>query len=252
MAEWSFFDCNAYLGLPANRQVRPIFDTAGFLAAMRADGVEQALVWHIGQHEHSPGVGNAALEEEIAATEKLHGCLAILPDGSRELPAPDDLIAGMKAARMAAVRAFPAAHGFFLDRRSCGKIIDAIIERRIPLLLSIRRGTDYGTVHALLSEYPDLICVLCDHSEWALDRQIPTLLENCPNIHIDTTFFGLHGMIEWIAERFGAHRVLFGSGFPETAFGPMVHEIRQAEIPEADRAAIAGGNLQRILDEADL
>ena len=165
MGPLTFFDCNAYLGLPVDRQVRPVFDASAFVGAMTAAGVAQALVWHIAQCEYSPSAGNRYLEEEIAPYENLCGSAAILPDSSHEVPEPGTSLARMKAARMAAVRAFPTAHAFFLDRLSCGAILGALVERRIPLLLSIRRGADYATVYSVLREYPELMCVLCDHSE---------------------------------------------------------------------------------------
>lgn len=252
MSSIPFFDCNAYLGLPVDRQVRPVFDTVDFVSAMRAEGAARALVWHVAQYEYSPSAGNQMLADEIAPYEELAGCWAILPDAANELPPPEDLFAQMKASRMAALRAFPATHQFLLDKSYCGKLLAAASERRVPLLLSLRRGADYATVQALLTQYPDLVCIMCDHSEWALDRQVVTLMDRFPTLCIDTTFFGLHGMVKTVCGRFGANRVLFGSGFPEVSPAPTVYEIQHADLPEADRRAIAGGNLERILSEARL
>lgn len=248
----TFFDCNAYIGLPADRQVQPVLTTEAFVAAMRASRVQRALVWHIAQCEYAPTAGNRMLEEQIAPYEELVGCWAILPDDSWEFPDAEELLRQMKASRIAALRAFPTAYQFFLNRLYCGKLLEAISERKIPLLISLRRGADYGTVCALLEAYPKLVCILCDQSEWALDRYVPALLAKYSDVYIDTTFFGLHGMIETLSNRFGAHRILFGSGFPEVGFGPMVYEIEHAELSDADRIAIASGNLQRILQEARL
>ena len=248
----SVFDCNVYIGLPLHRQIRPIWSTDELLTCMRKDGVARALVWHVAQYEYSASAGNDMLAREIDGREELVSCWAILPDAASESLAPLELPERMKASRIGALRSFPSAHGFRLDEAHCGGILRAMAERRIPLFLSMRKGSDYATAQSVLEAYPDLVCVLCDHSEWAIDREVVTLLDRYSNLHVDTTFCGMHGMIETLCERFGAHRILFGSGFPETSFAAMVREIEQAGLCETDRAAVAGGNLTRLLEGAML
>jgi len=245
-----FFDCNAYVGLSPIPQHAPVFDTSEFVAAMRQEGVERALVWHIAQYYDGPSPGNEMLAEEIADHPNLVGCWAILPDADWEMPSPDELFRRMKAARMAAARAFPTRHGFFLDGLYCRDTLNAMLESRVPLLLSMRRGADYSCAYSLLREFPGLRIVLCDHSEYSPDRHLLTLMRHFPELYLDTTCFGLHGHIERFAREFGAERLLFGSGFPEIPFSTMIYEIERTELPEADRAAIAGGNLERLLEEA--
>ncbi len=242
-----FFDCSAYLGLPADPQVRPVYSTAEFVAAMDDAGIAKALVWHIAQHEYSPVAGNEYLAEEIGPHENLFGCWALLPDKTGEL---SEFFAQMKAARIGALRAFPTSQQFHLDRFYCGRLLGEISERRVPLLLSVRWGADYGTVHAVLREYEKLTCVVCDHGSF--DRYMIPLLEAYPNLHFDTSFYRHQGALEPLVECVGASRILFGTGFPEVRFGSVKHVIEQADLPESDREAIAGGNLERLLSEAEL
>lgn len=142
-----FFDCNAYLGLPAIRQQCPVFTVEEFVASMENAGVERALVFHIMQHDEAAVPGNDALAEAIAAHPNFFGCWAILPDADWEMPAAQVFFQKMKAARVRAVRAFPLRYGYFLDGLYCKNILGAIEERRIPLLLSVRRGADYATLY---------------------------------------------------------------------------------------------------------
>ena len=249
-----FFDCNAYLGLPLVRQHEPVFSTAEFVAAMAEAGVERALVWDIAQSRsyESPLPGNIMLAEEIAPYPNLLGCWAILPDADWDMPPPDEFLRRMKAARIAALRAFPESHAYFLDGTYCKAIMGAIVEHRIPLLLSVLRGASYGALYALLRQFPDLVCVLCDQHRYSTERHILPLMANFPNLHLDTTCIGMRGDLEKYVAEFGAHRVLFGSGFPGLSFKAMVHNIQHAELSDDDRAAIASGNLERILREAEL
>jgi predicted TIM-barrel fold metal-dependent hydrolase len=124
------------------------------------------------------------------------------------------------------------------------------VARRIPLLLSLRRGFEWRDIYALLAEFPDLVCAICDHGCWGEDRMFRPLLERYPNVYVDTAQYLLDGGLEALVTEFGAQRVLFGSGFPESYVGGMMMALRHAHIPEEAKAAIAGGNLARILEEA--
>jgi len=247
-----FLDCNAWLGISPVRQVAPVLTTSEFVETMRREGVDGALVWHVAQYYDGPTPGNEMLAEEIAPHPELTGSWAILPDADWEMPSPDELFRRMRNARIRALRAFPARHGFFLDGLYCGKTLGAIVENRVPLFLSMRRGTDYASVYSLLREFPRLRVVLCDHSEYSPDRHLLTLMRNFPNLYLDTTCFGLHGHIERFAREFGPERLLFGSGFPEIPFKTTIYEMERLDLPEDARAAIAGGNLERLLSEVRL
>ena len=69
---------------------------------------------------------------------------------------------------------------------------------------------------------------------------------------MDTAQYLLDGGIESLVAEYGASRLLFGSGFPESYIGGMMLALRHARIPEEAKAAIAGGNLERILARAEL
>ena len=51
--------------------------------------------------------------------------------------------------------------------------------------------------------------------------------------------------------RFGAEKLLFGTAYPERYTGSMLAVVRAAAVTEAQRALIFGGNLERIVKEAD-
>jgi predicted TIM-barrel fold metal-dependent hydrolase len=74
-------------------------------------------------------------------------------------------------------------------------------------------------------------------------------LERYPHVYVDTSQYLLDGGIEALVADYGARRVLFGSGFPESYFGGMMMALKHAEIPLAAKRSIAHGNLSRILEE---
>jgi predicted TIM-barrel fold metal-dependent hydrolase len=247
-----FFDCNVFFGSPMRRLLSPVPSVESLLLEMGRAGVEKALVWHIAQHDASPQVGNRLLAEAIAAHPRLVGCWTVLPNQDRELPAPRSLFREMKSARIGALRVFPGAHRFLVNRVSMGDLLEEMVDRRVPLLVSLRRGIEWRDIYALLADFPNLVCVICDHGCWGMDRLFRPLLELYPDLYVDIAQYMLDGGLEALVSDYGPERLLFGSGFPDSYFGGMMLTLRHAEIPQEAKAQIASGNLERILAEVRL
>lgn len=247
-----FYDCNAFFGLPAQRPLAPVGTADALLTEMDHAGVRRALVWHIAQHDVAPQTGNRMLAEAIASQPRLTGCWTVLPNQAREFPAPDVLFNQMREARVAALRVFPKDHKYLLNGVSMGELLEAMTRRRVPLLVSLRRGVSWQIVYDLLAEFPNLACVICDHGCWGEDRYFRPLLERYPDVYVDTAQYLLDGGVEAFVADYGARRMLFGSGFPESYFGGMMMALQHARIPQAAKQAIAGGNLARLLEGARL
>ena len=247
-----FFDCNAYFGLPMRRPLRPVATVTELLAELDRAGVERALVWHIAQHDAAAQVGNRLLAEAIAPYPRLVGCWTILPAQTHELPPPPALFEEMRAARVAGLRIFPQSHRFLASALATGGLLEALVVRRVPLFVSLRRGIDWPEIYALLAQAPELVCVICDHGSWGADRLFRPLLEQYPTVCVETGSYLLDGGIESLVADYGASRVLFGSGFPDAYPGGAMMTLRHARISDEAKSAIAGGNLERILAEERL
>ncbi len=252
MTDLEFFDFNAAFGASQVGTFRPAVDRAGLLTAMDEAGIAEALAWHIGQQEWSAPEANTLLADMVGGEPRLRGCWTILPPVTHELPEPDPFFAGMRERRIGALRAFPGDHHWILCRESLGALLEGIVERRIPLLLSLRRGgITWPIVYEFLREAPKLVCVLCDLGEWGCDRYYRPLLERYPGVHVETSFLALHdAIIEDVVRAHGSDRLVFGTGFPDrspaSAMLPLVH----ADIPDSAKQAIASGNARRLLAEA--
>ncbi len=247
-----FFDCNAFFGLPTIRPLRPVATAEVLLAETDRAGIERSLVWHIAQHDASPQLGNRLLADAIRPHERLFGCWTVLPNHAHEFPPPAELFGQMRRQRIVALRIFPTSHRFQANAVSLGDLLEAMVTRRVPLFLSMRRGANWAIAYGLLAEFPQLVCVICDHGCWGEDRSFRPLLSRYPNAYVDTAQYLLDGGIEALVADYGAERLLFGSGFPESYHGGMMLALRHARIREEDKQAIAAGNLERILAEAKL
>ncbi len=68
-----------------------------------------------------------------------------------------------------------------------------------------------------------------------------------PNVWVETSRLQAGGAIEAAVRHLGAERVIFGSGAPLRSLGAAITTLQFAELPDADRAAIFEGNVQRVL-----
>jgi hypothetical protein len=134
-------------------------------------------------------------------------------------------------------------------------LIEQTIQLRIPILHHAGhaywlsppqpRISDGGTFAELAQQYPEAM-LICAHIagggdwEWTIKA-----LRNAPTVYLDTSgSVPDEGIVEMAVRVLGADRLLFGCDMSMTA---SVGRIRSADLSEADRAKILGGNMQRIL-----
>lgn len=248
----TLFDSNVFLGLPAKAVHDPAETADALLRKMDDCGIRRALVWHIAQHDCSPQDGNRMLSEALAGQERLLGCWTILPPVTGEVGG-DGFFEEMKRCRIAALRVFPDTHRFLLRRPAFGSFLDEVSERRIPVLVSLERGITWPAIYDFLADYPDITCILCDLGTWSMDRMTWPLLDTCPNVYLETSMLLLHARgLEATVERFGARRLLFGTGFPMRYPEAPMLQLMHAEISDDDKRLIASGNIERLITEVEL
>jgi hypothetical protein len=211
-------------------------------------GVDQALVHHTLMRNQSPVVGNAVLAQEIAGQPRLVGTWAILPPQTGELPPAPQFFHEMAAANVRALWAWPTEHRYMLNRVAYGGFLDEVAERRIPVLIP----NDWDLAYRVLAEYPELTLVVTAHGPWGNDRYFRPLIERYAHFYIDISRYELDCGLRELVARYGAGRWLYGSAFPLAPMGGPRLMVAQAEIDDAAKRDIAGGNLRRLLGEVQL
>jgi len=253
--EMRFFDANVYLGLPNRSIYRPVTSAKQLLAVLDRQGIENALVWHIAQHDLSPIDGNPLLTQAIRGEKRLYGCWSILPPQTEEV-ITKDFFRRMKENRIYALCAFPDFHRYQPNRVVFGKFLDEVTERKIPLLLSLEKSfqwTAWQGVYTLMKDFPDLTCILCDIGIHGVDRQTWPLLENYGNVYLESSLLALgFTQMEATVKKYGAERIVFGSNFPERYPESSILEVMHADISEQDRKKIAYVNLEKIISGVEL
>ncbi|HNS32057.1 MAG TPA: hypothetical protein PKN36_03675 [bacterium] len=253
MKNLEFFDANVFIGSPMIVNVyQPVESAIKLLEAMDNSVIKRALVWHIAQHDSSAFYGNALLSGEIKGKERLYGTWTILPAQTGEIER-DGFFEEMKKNRIYGLRAFPEAHKYVFNRVSMGGFLDEVSERKIPVFLSIGRGTGWDKIYDIMSQFPYLTCVACDVGSWSPIRNILPLFDKYPNFYVETSMLSLHeGNMEFIVRRNGSKNLLFGTGFPEKYMESNTLELLHAEISDVDKKNIAYMNLEKIISGVKL
>jgi hypothetical protein len=247
-SDLTFFDCNCAFGPYRTRVFRFARTAAELIEEMDFSNIAQALVYHTAMRFDHPSVGNELVVSESRGHSRLHPTWALLPSQTGEQPPLDTLLHDMRSHGIRALRLFPDDHRYFLDEMTWGDQMAVFMERRIPLF--IRASLD--KIAGLLRSFPELIVVTGSQGANPLDRYAWPLVERYPNLHFETSAYLVDGGIEEFCRRYSAARLVFGSGFPDNAGGAAMLHLAHAEIADADRQAIAGGNLTRLLEGASL
>lgn len=246
-----FLDANVAVGRQRNQALfAPLATPAELRAYLVGVGLAGALLWHWAQSDGHPEAGNPLLEPFRQGADELWVCWAVLPPLTGEQP---NLIERLRAGKVAAVRLFPQSHRYPMNRVAWGELLETFSAARLPVLLSLEQGCNWDQVYALLADYPSLTCILCDIGTWSMDRFTYPLLERYPNVHLETGMLSItDGGVEAAVARFGAQRLVFGTGFPKRYAEAAMLQLTHAALPAADLEAIAAGNLVRLLKETSL
>ena len=107
---------------------------------------------------------------------------------------------------------------------------------------------DHEELHELCGSYPELPVVL-GRTGYREMRAIYALLAGHENFYLDISTFLLYGGLEEVVERFGAGRLVFGTGMPISDPAGAATKLRYAEVDDETKEMIAHGNLEGLLGE---
>jgi len=242
-----FFDCNSQIGRYSVKHPEAFTSADSLMHEMQYCGISEALVYHSMAKEYAPVVGNEMLLHEIEG-KPFHPCWVLMPHHTGEMPHPYELLSHMKARGVRAVRAFPVLHQFRLSDWCAGELLEMIESNRLPFFLDMDQ-TSWDDVARMLQEHPKLNLVLL-RTSYRIDRYIYPLFEKYEGLRIEAATYEVNYGIEEICGRFGANRLLFGTGLPFTEAGPSIAQIAYADISDEEKRMIAGENLRELLANA--
>jgi hypothetical protein len=256
-AELELWDCSTFIGRSSGRRNvgGQAVGAADLVAELDRLGVAGAMVHHVLAHEHAPAVGNAQLLRELDGHPRLLPVWVVMPSHTGELPPSGELVGQMLDAGVRMARMFPSAamngHRFSLAEWCSGQMLAALEEARMPLAVDFtlfRRGEPpWDDIFSVCAHHRSLPLIVID-VQGRNNRTLYPLLERFDNLYLQTAGFNVHNGLEDVTARFGAHRLLFGSGFPLLSLGGAKLQLERARLGAQDKAAIGAGNLRRLLD----
>ena len=247
MQKLMFFDANVKIG---NTISGPAPGVGELLEEMDRFGIDYALIRH-GNLEALGAVGANAAIAAAADCSRLFGVWAILPEQCGELPSGEEFFQLMKQHNIRALTLAPAAHRYEACRLTLGRLLDAATERKIPILLH-HLQTNWWAVYDFMAEFPHLHCIVNAGNKWGSDRNIRPLLENYGNLRIETAGYMVPEGLYDLAGKYGAERILYGSGFPNYNHGNGMLQLRHSGLSIRAVELIAGRNLEKMLQEVEL
>ncbi|MGP4027086.1 amidohydrolase family protein [Actinomadura sp. 3N407] len=226
-------DVNRILG-PLPTEYVPGRDAAGMLAELDRLGIDAACVVHSHALFYDPDAGNAALPE---AEDRLVPVPVLVPGplGTAPTAVPHGGL----------VRLCPAEHRFALTGPHGLTLARELADRSTAVLLGWESAS-FTEIDRLAAQVPGLTIVLINTGYRSL-RELADLMDAHPGIRVDTATLSGHLAVEWVARRYGAHRVLFGTGSPITDDAGPRFQLDLLDLPAADVALIAGGGARALL-----
>ena len=215
------------------------------IAVMDRCGIEDAVVFHSAMRYASAVEGNEHVIRETAGLARLRPSWAVMPHHTGEQPKVEQFIDEMSSSGVNVLYAFPDEHGYILDEVVFGGLFEEMVRRRIPLFLKPK----WNLVYSLLKQYPQLILVAVGHGPHGDDRYFRPMLERYKNFYMDTSCYLQEGGIEEVCRRYGAHRLLFSTGYPNNCIGGPILRLLAAGISPEEKERIAHENIESLLEQ---
>ncbi len=250
MKKLEIFDCEASFGISGYKRENTPITKEEMLLRFDRYGIDCAVVRYEYSLSGVARLGNMELIDEIRDNPNLFPMWSVLPHHTGEFPTPEELVSLMKENDVRIIT-LPAGK-WVVGEWTCGELFRTLEKHKIPLLLPLARiNNGYAGLYEILQEHSDLRVILTGVGYTCL-RDVYPLLEMFPNLYISTSTYKAFEGIEDTIERFGAGKLVFGSGMPALSGAASVALLTYARIGDEDKQMIASGNLKKLMSEVEL
>lgn len=198
----------------------------------------------------NPPRGNEVIASEAEQSDgRLLRCLVLQPTlGLPGMGTLAEVETQLRTIRPAAVRLCPNTHKYPLDSFYAGPLLDLLNRLRLPVLLAPEETPGYDRLPELAQTYPDLPLALLRRPLNEARTLLP-LLAQTANIYLDMSILIDTGLIEELARRGLADRLVFGSNLPFHEPSGGLGLVSYARIDDHARRSILGENFRRVMEE---
>lgn len=225
----------------------PRSNAPGLIAAMDGMGIDRlAISGMVGACGMNPVEGNDLVLDALRSNPDRFIGYAVVT--------PPDAEAGLAEFQRCEARGLRALklhtwHGRLYTDAVYRPTLAYVNARKYPVLLHTWGAGDMKMLEALAGGYPGILWIL-GHTPSDLD-EYAGLAARFPNVALETCCSSApFGLIEYLVEKAGADRVLFGSDAGFTSMAMMIGRIGLARISVEDKRKILGENAARIFNLA--
>lgn len=238
------------------------FDIAGYeeltperlMRIMDGVGITQAVVTSLTAMWYDFREAN----DETAALvrrnpERFVGLLSVQPYRYQEVV--EEIRRGVEELGLRGLRLF-THHIFDFGSLMLARIMKEAAHHGLPVFFSSSHptafpGSTLGGLLSLAGRHRDVDLVISGIATRNLAEAIIALQE-APNIYLDLSWYNVPDGIAFLAREASVERLLYASGLPLTGPSGPLRMIQLAALSNAEKAAILGGNIARLLrlDEA--
>ncbi|MBB5791192.1 amidohydrolase family protein [Jiangella mangrovi] len=201
-------------------------------------GLSAALVRSALAVTYDAALGNAALLADVEGHPRLLPSFVLGPLDCGEHGA--DPVAGAKA-----IWLLPARHGWSLTGPEAGSLQDVLRRAGLPVFIDLEE-TDWSAIDALCAALPSVDVVVAGIGYRTLRQAFP-VMDRRPRLHVDLSYLAALDGLELFVSRYGASRVLLGTGAPVRDDAAPLFLLSHSGLSTADQAMVVGGTAARLL-----
>jgi predicted TIM-barrel fold metal-dependent hydrolase len=184
---------------------------------------------------------------------RLVGAAVVNPHYPGEMEGELERVFAHPAVRM--IKVHHEFHAYPLDGPAYAPVWSFAEARQIPVLSHTwgeGRGYDHPEQGERVARAHPRMPLILAHSGGTVSGLMASVAaaRRTANLYLDTaTSLAYRGAVELLVRGVGPERVLFGSDATYLADPPQVAKVVYARLPDADKEAILGHNLQRLLGD---
>lgn len=246
-----FIDARCQLGLPPIVKEGTPYTPEEILEVMDRCHIEKAIVHHNAAIRSSLAFGNEELVRITEGEPRFLRQWCAIPSHLGEFPEPVELAKQMKENHVTSLRLSPKTNGYSLRPYASGKLMDMVAQCHIPIFIDLETEIDPAGLYTLCQDYPAVNFVFCKPA-YGMNRYLAGIFETCPNCYLGAGNYLVHGGIKLHCRYYGAEKLIFDTGLPDSSASSAVSLILYADISREEKELIAHGNIQRLLDAVTL
>ena len=139
---------------------------------------------------------------------------------------------------------FTSGWGAGINGLMHAKLFGKANERKVPVYLD--GGFSFSIILSLAQKYPNIKFIAAGVGYGNAGEAI-LAAQDSSNLWLDIMAMDIQDGVELLAKECGAQKIVFGSGMPLTSPSSAMLMVQMADISDADKAKIMGGNLAGIL-----